>query len=97
MKVIKQLSISPVESILVWPTTSEYKGTRITERISFVISSQKWQKLYEEKKKGDLLKSKRMLKKKKKERNLKINKQKYQRGLKTTLKNQILWDIFLNL
>lgn len=48
---VKQLSISPIESVLIWPQTPERKGTRITERIPFVISSQKWQTLYEEKEK----------------------------------------------
>lgn len=46
---VKKLSISPIESVLVWPLTPERKGTRITERVPFVISSQKWQTLYEEK------------------------------------------------
>lgn len=46
---VKKLSISPIESVLVWPLTPERKGTRITERVPFVISSRKWQTLYEEK------------------------------------------------
>ena len=32
-----------------WATTPEREGNGITERVSFAISSQKWQKLYEEK------------------------------------------------
>lgn len=36
---VKKLSISPIESVLVWPLTPERKSTRITERVPFVISS----------------------------------------------------------
>lgn len=79
---VKQLSISPIESVLVWPLTPERKGTRITERVPFVISSEKWQTLYEEKeKKKEQLKRRKTIKKR---RDLKINKPKNQKSLKTT-------------
>ena len=43
---VKQLSKPLIESILVWQITPErVQGTRITERVPFVISSQKWQKV----------------------------------------------------
>lgn len=68
---VKQLNISPFESVLIWPLTPERKGTRITERIPFVISSQKWQTLHEEKEKKRTIEEEQDNKKR---RDLKINK-----------------------
>lgn len=84
---VKKLSISPIESVLVRPLTPEHKGTRITERVPFVISSQKWQTLYEEKEKKEQPKRRRTIEKR---RDLKTYKQKNQKCLKTPLKSQIL-------
>ncbi|KAF0697393.1 Jerky-like, partial [Aphis craccivora] len=84
---VKKLSISPIESVLVRPLTPEHKGTRITERVPFVISSQKWQTLYEEKEKKEQPKRRRTIEKR---RDLKTYKQKNQKCLKTPLKTQQL-------
>jgi hypothetical protein len=47
---IKQLNISPMKSSLVWSITPKLKNKRKTERVSFVITSENWKNLYEQKK-----------------------------------------------
>lgn len=46
---IKKLQVSPIDTCLIWPITPERKGKRNTERVPFVISSDKWQRMYEKK------------------------------------------------
>lgn len=50
--ILKKLEISPIESCLIWPVTPERKGTRITERVPYVITSDNWKNLYENKEKN---------------------------------------------
>lgn len=45
----KTLTLSPLESCLVWPVTPERKGKRNTERTPFVITSQMWKYMHENK------------------------------------------------
>lgn len=46
---IRKLQVSPIDNCLIWPITPERKGKRNTERVPFVISSEKWQRMYEKK------------------------------------------------
>lgn len=46
---IKKLQVSPIDNCLIWPITPEHKGKRNTERVPFVISSEKWQRMFEKK------------------------------------------------
>lgn len=64
---IKKMNLSPLETCLVWPITPERKGKRDIERVPFVITSQKWKHLYEEKanKKKNIEEEKEKKKKKK--------------------------------
>lgn len=41
--------MSPIDTFLIWPITRERKGKRNTERVIFVISSDKRQRMYEKK------------------------------------------------
>ncbi|CAI6354541.1 unnamed protein product [Macrosiphum euphorbiae] len=63
--ILKKLEISPIESCLIWLVTPERKGTRITERVPYVITSDNWKNLYEnkEKKKRSIEEEKEMRKK----------------------------------
>lgn len=63
--ILKKLEISPIESCLIWPVTPERKGTRITERVPYIITSDNWKNLYEnkEKKKRSIEDEKEMRKK----------------------------------
>lgn len=90
---VKHLSISPIESVLVWPITPERKGTRITERVPFVISSQKWQTLSEEKeKKKRTVEEERDCKKKKRLENIQLKKSKEPK--KNVKKSNIVRNMF---
>lgn len=46
---IKKLQVSPIDTCLIWHISPERKGKRNTERVPFVISSEKWQRMYEKK------------------------------------------------
>lgn len=46
---IKKLQVSPIDTCLIWPITPERNSKRNTERVPFVISSEKWQRMYEKK------------------------------------------------
>jgi len=95
---IKKMNLSPLETCLVWPITPERKGKRDIERVPFVITSQKWKHLYEEKanKKKNIAEEKekkKMLKYDSKQNKLtnKIN----QKNNSQSRKRQIVRNLFL--
>lgn len=67
---------STLSDILLWPDTPKRKGEKQTERAPFVVTSQQWRALYEEKeaKKKEAEKEKLDRKRKREEKKLEENK-----------------------